>query len=130
LLTREPLTKSYDPPAGDPGEGAFVAEADGAIVGFGCVEPPAWNGRAAVTHLYVAPSYRRQGVGQALLDSLDDHARAAGARCLFVETQNVNYPAVRFYLARSFALVGLDQSYDDPIEHPGEIALFLTRSLT
>jgi GNAT superfamily N-acetyltransferase len=129
LLTREPLTKSYELPADDPGEGAFVAEDEGAIVGFACVEPPAWSGRAAVSHLYVAPSHRGHGVGRGLLDALDAHAHAAGARCLFVETQNVNYPAVRFYLACSFALVGLDQSFYDPIEHPGEIALFLVRSL-
>jgi len=129
LLTREALTKSYELPADDPGEGSFVAEADSGIIGFGRVEPPAWNGRAAVSHLYVAPADRGRGVGRALLDALDAHAAGASARCLFVETQNVNYPAVQFYLACGFALVGLDQSFYDPVEHSGEIALFLTRSL-
>jgi ribosomal protein S18 acetylase RimI-like enzyme len=128
LLTRAPLTKSYALPEADPREGAFVAEIDGAIVGFAQVEPPAWNGRAAVRHLYVSPPYRGQGVGKALLDALAGQARASGTRCLWVETQNVNYPAVQFYLAMGFYLSGLDESFYDPVELPGEFALFFARA--
>ena len=128
LLTRVPLTKSYELPDADPGEGAFVAEVDGEIVGFAQVEPPAWNGRAAVSHLYVSPAHRGHGVGRALLDALATHAGAAKARCLFVETQNVNYPAVQFYLATGFYLCGLDESFYDPVELPGEFALFFART--
>ncbi|HST24471.1 MAG TPA: GNAT family N-acetyltransferase [Gaiellaceae bacterium] len=128
LLTTTPLTKSYPLPDSDPGAGAFVAEDDGAIVGFGQIEPPAWNGRAAIPHLYVAPTHRGQGVGRALLDTLAAEARAANARCLFVETQNVNYPAVQFYLATGFYLSGLDESFYDPIALPGEFALFFART--
>jgi GNAT superfamily N-acetyltransferase len=129
VLTRAPLTKSYPLPEVDPGDGAFVAELDGPIAGFAQVEPPAWNGRATVAHLYVSAPFRGRGLGAALLEALTDHARTAGARCLWVETQNVNYPAVQFYLANGFYLCGLDQSFYDPIELPGEIALFLARSL-
>jgi len=129
LLTRTPLTKSYPLPEVDPGEGAFVAEADGRVVGFAQVEPPAWNGRATVAHLYVSARHRGRGLGAALLEALAEHAGAAGARCLWVETQNVNYPAVQFYLAHGFYLCGLDQSFYDPVEVPGEIALFLARHL-
>jgi ribosomal protein S18 acetylase RimI-like enzyme len=128
LLTRSPLTKSYPLPTADPGDGAFVAEADGAIVGFARVEPAAWNGRAAIGDLYVSAPHRGQGVGRALLDALAARARASGARCLFAETQNVNYPAVRFYLATGFYLCGLDESFYDPIELPGEFALFFART--
>jgi ribosomal protein S18 acetylase RimI-like enzyme len=130
LLTRTtPVVKSYPLPDEDPGAGAFVAELDGAVAGFAQVEPPAWNGRAVIAHLYVSTPYRGRGAGTALLDAVGDHARAAGARCLWIETQNVNYPAVQFYLASGFYLCGLDQSFYDPVEHPGEIALFFARSL-
>jgi ribosomal protein S18 acetylase RimI-like enzyme len=128
LLTRSPLTKSYALPTADPGECAFVAEADGAIVGFARVASPAWNGRAAISDLYVSAPRRGQGVGRALLDALAASARASGARCLFVETQNVNYPAVQFYHATGFYLCGLDESFYDPIEFPGEFALFFART--
>jgi ribosomal protein S18 acetylase RimI-like enzyme len=128
LLTTTPLTKSYELPDADPGEGAFVAEVDGLIAGFAQVEPPSWNGRAAVSHLYVSPPHRGQGAGKALLDALAAHARFANAPCMFVETQNVNYPAVRFYLAAGFYLCGLDESFYDPVELPGEFALFFART--
>jgi len=129
LLTRVPLTKSYPLPQADPGEGAFVAELDGEVTGFAQVEPPGWNGRASVTHLYVSAPWRGRGFGAALLDALAERARAAGARCLWIETQNVNYPAVQFYLAHGFRLCGLDESFYDPVELPGEIALFFAREL-
>jgi ribosomal protein S18 acetylase RimI-like enzyme len=129
LLTRRTLTKTYPLPQDDPGEGAFVTELDGEIAGFAQVEPPAWNGRAAVVHLYVSAPHRGRGLGAALLDALAGHARAAGARCLWLETQNVNYPAVGFYLANEFRLCGLDESFYDPVELPGEIALFFAREL-
>lgn len=129
LVTRAPLTKSYPVPEADPGEGSFVAELGGEIAGFAQVEPAGWNGRATVAHLYVSAPVRGRGLGAALLEALAGHARAMKARCLWVETQNVNYPAVQFYLANGFYLCGLDQSFYDPIDLPGEIALFLARTL-
>jgi ribosomal protein S18 acetylase RimI-like enzyme len=129
LLTRAPLTKSYPLPESDPGDGAYVAELDGGIAGFAQVEPPAWNGRATVLHLYVSTPHRGRGLGAALLSALAEHARALGARCLWLETQNVNYPAIQFYLANGFYLCGLDESFYDPVQNPGEFALFLSRPL-
>ena len=129
LLTTAPLTKSYPLPDSDPGDGAFVAEVEGEIAGFAQVEPPAWNGRAPVPHLYVSTTHRSRGLGKALVDALAAHAKAAGARCLWLETQNMNYPAVQFYLATGFYLCGLDESFYDPVELPGEFALFFSRPL-
>jgi ribosomal protein S18 acetylase RimI-like enzyme len=129
LVTTTPLTKSYPLPESDPGPGAFVAEANGDIAGFAHVEPPAWNGRAVVQHLYVSPSHRGQGAGTALVDAVAEHARAASARCLSLETQNVNYPAIQFYLARGFYLCGFDESFYDPVETPGEFAFFFSLPL-
>jgi ribosomal protein S18 acetylase RimI-like enzyme len=129
LLTRAPLTKSYPLPDSDPGEGSFVAEVDGEIAGFASVEAPAWNGRAAVRHLYVSAPHRGRGLGGALVEALAEHARASGARCLWLETQDVNYPAIQFYLATGFYLCGLDESFYDPVENPGEFAVFFSRPL-
>lgn len=107
---------------------AVVAEVEERLVGFAAAQYVAWNRRAVIWHLYAAPDYRGCGVGTRLLDSLDTFARDAGARCLWLETQNVNFPAVRFYLRLGFALCGLDTSLYDP-EGPagGEVALFFTR---
>jgi ribosomal protein S18 acetylase RimI-like enzyme len=129
LTIDPPVTKTYPLPETDPGGGAFVAELDGEIAGFAQIEPPAWNGRAVVSHLYVSASHRGHGIGAVLLNELADHERTAGARCLWAETQNVNHAAVHFYLATDFRLCGLDKSFYDPVEHPGEIALFFAREL-
>ncbi len=129
LVTTTPVTKSYPVPDEDPGPGSFVAEADGEVAAFGQVEPPAWNGRAVVRHLYVSAAHRGRGAGTALVEAMSDDARAAGARCLWVETQNVNHPAIHFYLARGFYLCGFDESFYDPVETPGEFAFFFSLPL-
>jgi len=129
LLTTTPLTKSYPLPTEDPGRGSFVAEADGEVAGFAQVELPGWNGRAVVPHLYVSAPHRGRGLGVALVEALAAEAKSAGARCLWLETQNVNHPAVQFYLAAGFYLCGFDESFYDPVELPGEFAFFFSRPL-
>jgi len=128
-----PLQKQYPFAPADPEERAnwdhaVVAEVEERLVGFAAAQYVAWNRRAVIWHLYVAPDYRGRGVGTRLLDSLDTFARDAGARCLWLETQNVNASAVRFYLGAGFALCGLDTSlYDPDGAAGGEVALFFAR---
>lgn len=107
---------------------ALVAAGEGEVLGFAAGRLAEWNRRAEVRHLYVAPGHRGRGVGTALLDALERCARAAGARCLWVETQNVNLPAARFYLRRGFVFCGLDESlYDSTGPAAAEVALFFAR---
>jgi ribosomal protein S18 acetylase RimI-like enzyme len=109
---------------------AIVAEHQGRPAGFAAADYVSWNRRVVVWHLYVAPERRRTGVGAALLDGLDAFARSAGARCLWVETQNTNFPAVQFYQRMGFRLCGLDESlYDSARTGPHETALFFVRDV-
>jgi ribosomal protein S18 acetylase RimI-like enzyme len=130
-----PLRKDYGPlPQIDDRlaelEYALIAELDGELVGFGATEYEAWNRRAIVRHLYVAPEHRRAGIGMLLLSRLEGFARTAGARCLWLETQNVNVPAIRFYRRAGFRLCGLDESFYDPAAAgPDEVALFFVRDV-
>lgn len=128
-----PRTKTYPVALEDLGEGLVVADDDGELVGFGEVVFEPWNRRATIAHLYVSPSSRGTGIGTALLAALDGRARASGARCLWLETQNINYPAIQFYRRSGFRLCGLDDTlYDpelDPTTGPDEVALFFTRPL-
>jgi GNAT superfamily N-acetyltransferase len=111
-------------------EYAAVAEHDGVVAGFAAATYEAWNRRVAVRHLYVATGRRKSGVGMALINDLEAFARSAGARCLWLDTPNVNYPAIQFYRHSGFRLCGLDESLYDPTGPArGEIALFFVREL-
>jgi ribosomal protein S18 acetylase RimI-like enzyme len=52
----------------------------------------------------VASDARRQGIGSALLEAVEQRARERSARSLRVETQDVNVPACRFYHRSGFRL--------------------------
>lgn len=106
----------------------FVAEEGGAVVGFTALKYEEWNRQVVVHHLYVAPPQRGGGGGRRLLDEALEFARMAGARGLWLETQNTNYPAIQFYRRTGFRLCGLDDSLYDP-DGPGdgEVGLFFTR---
>jgi len=107
----------------------FVAEVEGDVVGVGGVRLSSWNRRATVTGLYVSGAFRGRGVGTALVEALADWARAIDAHCLWLETQNVNYPAVEFYRRAGFRLCGLDDRFYDPRVNSGDVALFFARDL-
>ena len=126
-----PLRKRY-PVAWDelPAETqTVVAERDGRLLGVAALTVQRWNRRAVISHLYVDRGARRSGVGAGLLRELRRGAEALGARCLWVETQNVNAPAIRFYQRQGFACCGLDTTLYDPRRAPGEVAVFFALAL-
>jgi ribosomal protein S18 acetylase RimI-like enzyme len=106
-----------------------VAERDRRLVGVAALTLHPWNGRAELSHLYVDAASRGAGVGAGLLGEMRVRARALGARCLWVETQNVNAPAIGFYQRQGFTCCGLDTTLYDPRHLPGETAVFFALGL-
>lgn len=103
--------------------GAFVGEE---CVGLALCEPQAWNATLVVHELHVAAPVRGQGIGRRLMAALVEHAHASGMRGLVCETQTTNVPAIQFYRAQGFALVGVDLAfYSNDDRERGEIAVFL-----
>lgn len=89
-----------------------------------------WNRRGVIEHLYVSTAWRNAGVGTALLEKAVEFLSLHGLRSAFVETQNTNPAAVGFYEAHGFRLCGFDMDlYDPEAVMPGEIAIFLSKSL-
>jgi ribosomal protein S18 acetylase RimI-like enzyme len=108
----------------------LVAEIDVTLTGVAALKLEAWNRRAVLWHFYVAPAYRGRGIGRILMDSVIEAAHTLDARCLWLETQNINYGAIRFYKQVGFQWCGLDTSLYDQQDSPTqEIALFFVRAL-
>jgi ribosomal protein S18 acetylase RimI-like enzyme len=106
----------------------WVAEADGAIRGFASVEHEPWHARLVLWHLYVAPAWRRRGVGRALLTEVEAHGRAIGANHVWLETSNVNVPGIAAYERLGYSLCGADRLFYGGYM-PGETAVYLAKSL-
>lgn len=95
------------------GEGlVLVVELDGQVVAFaaGVVQAPASfdhlqaiparSGR--ITELYVSKNHRQQGLGQELVDRLENHFNSMGCDVMRVEVFEPNYLAHRFYAKHGY----------------------------
>jgi [ribosomal protein S18]-alanine N-acetyltransferase len=102
----------------------WVAERDGAIVGF--LVARALPGEVEILNLAVSPEARRQGVGAALLREALSWAEQSGAVRIFLEVRASNAAARQFYEVHGFTSAGVrSRYYRDPLED----ALLLTRAL-
>jgi ribosomal protein S18 acetylase RimI-like enzyme len=98
------------------------------IRGFAAAGYEAWHSRLVLWFLYIVPEWRRRGVGRALLAEVEAHGRSIGATHVWLETSNVNVPAVIAYERLGYSLCGADRLfYGDYM--PGETALYLAKSL-
>ena len=80
----------------------FVVARDGEGVPAGCgAFRPLSDDVAELKRMFVRPAHR--GLGTALLAHLEDAARRAGYRALWLETRAVNERAVGFYRARGYS---------------------------
>jgi ribosomal protein S18 acetylase RimI-like enzyme len=105
------LHKTYSRPSPQLSDRLIVAAVGTGIAGYGEIQFNPWNDRAEIENLAVSADFRGRGIGRALIQALDKRARhEPSARCLWLETQNLNYPAVRFYRRLGFRLCGLDET--------------------
>jgi ribosomal protein S18 acetylase RimI-like enzyme len=108
-------------------ERGWVADEDG-VRGFATVEYEAWHRRLVLWFLYIAPAWRRRGVGRALLAQVEAHGREIGASHVWLETSNVNVPGITAYHRLGYELCGADRLYYGPYM-PGETAIYLAKVL-
>lgn len=95
---------------------AFVAELDGAVVGFVCVwgrvppqepdEPQA--DYAYVSDLVVLAAWRRRGIGRALLERAEAYARSLGMDTIGIGVMAGNREARALYEARDYREVHVE----------------------
>ena len=109
---------------------AFVASVGRLDVGWIEVGHEMWNNRLRVWELLVAARHRHRGIGRALMSKAIDVAREVGARAVVLETQSCNVPAIRFYQAQGFDLLGFDRTaYTNRDLERGEVRLEFSHEL-
>ena len=109
---------------------SFAAYEADQLVGIALAEPHGWNKSLWVWEFHIAESFRGQGIGRRLMDTLAGKGWAVGLRTIVCETQNTNVPAIEFYRKVGFTMEGIDLSYytNDDVFH-GEVAIFMKRRL-
>ena len=83
-------------------------------------------GESDMMNLAVSPDYRRQGIGEALVNALAADLKAAGNTCLTLEVRVSNAPAIALYEKLGFVQVGRRPNY---YHNPKEDALILKKTL-
>lgn len=94
------------------------------IVACKC-EESAGNGslKAHLLSMWVAPGYRRTGLGARLVSAVEQWARDAGVRNLHLMVTSKNFAAMRFYERCGFAFTGKTEPYpNDPAIYEREMA--------
>ncbi|MFN8411399.1 MAG: GNAT family N-acetyltransferase [Anaerolineales bacterium] len=109
----------------------LIAEYQMRPVGIAVLNYDADNHRAMLQHIHVDAKHRRLGIGQALMEASLARAKEYQARCIWLETQDVNYGAIQFYKKAGFNFCGLDLSLDERTEaEVQENAIFFMKLLS
>jgi GNAT superfamily N-acetyltransferase len=109
--------------------GGYVAFADDQVAGVVLLNVEEWRLVARIEDLIVGRQFRRYGIGSLLLNCAFDWARKHGCWAILLETQNVNYPAIQFYLRNGLKVWSIHRHFypPGPVEH--EVAIFMGKKL-
>ena len=102
----------------------LIAEADGVVVGY--VGSQTVLDSADMMNLAVSQDFRRQGIGEQLVNSLTEALAEKGVKTLLLEVRISNEPAKQLYQKLGFEIVGKRPRY---YEKPREDALILRKEL-
>jgi len=105
----------------------WVADDDG-VRGFATVALEEWHERLVLWFLYIAPAWRRRGVGRALLERAEAYGREVGATHVWLETSSVNVPGIAAYARLGYAVCGADTLFYGSYM-PDEAAIYLAKKL-
>lgn len=102
----------------------LIAEADGVVAGY--VGSQTVLDSADMMNLAVSQDFRRQGIGEQLVNSLTEALAEKGVKTLLLEVRISNEPAKQLYHKLGFEIVGKRPRY---YEKPREDALILRKEL-
>lgn len=102
----------------------LIAEVDGVVAGY--VGSQTVLDSADMMNLAVSQSFRRQGIGERLVNCLTEALKEKGVKTLLLEVRVSNDPAKELYQKLGFEIVGKRPRY---YEKPREDALILRKEL-
>lgn len=105
-----------------------VADFEGKLVGF--IDLELHDNAATLWNLHIDKSYRREGLGRRLWLQAREFTKKAGIYLIWIETQNTNVGAVRFYRALNCELVGFHPyAYGSDPRLPNEFAIYMVHRI-
>ncbi|MCX6030629.1 MAG: GNAT family N-acetyltransferase [Chloroflexi bacterium] len=107
------------------GDLILVAAEAAEVRGYINVETQPDQSLAWLHHLVIAPVYRRQGIGAALLARGIQHARQQSLSQMMTLVQSKNHPAIKFLERNRFAFCG----YNERFYRNKDIGLYFVRGL-
>ncbi|HLG61799.1 MAG TPA: GNAT family N-acetyltransferase [Ktedonosporobacter sp.] len=111
-------------------DGGYVALADGQLAGSILLRVEEWRSVTYVEELIVGRQFRRYGIGSLLLSCAADWARERDCWAITLETQNINYPAIQFYLRNNLEVWGINWQFYPPGPAAHEVAIFMGKRLS
>lgn len=102
---------------------SFGAFDEDQLVGWIICDYREWNNSLFIENLLVSEQFRGQNIGRLLIKNVNRKARELQCRIVELETQNTNFPAIKFYQKAGFLLTGINTKlYNDS----SETALFMS----
>lgn len=93
--------------------GAFCGEELAGYIGGRTIA-----GETEIFNVAVAPKFRRNGLGKALIEKFIETVREKETEQIFLEVRASNLPAINLYEKNGFAFFGIRKDYyDDPKEN-------------
>ena len=93
----------------------LVCEADGVIAGYCGM----WTvlGEGNITNMAVSPDYRRCGIAQRLMQSMENYGDDKNVTSYFLEVRQSNLPAIALYEKMGYKNIGIRKKfYEKPVE--------------
>ncbi|MEO8971620.1 MAG: GNAT family N-acetyltransferase [Ktedonobacteraceae bacterium] len=110
-------------------KGGYIALADGQVAGAILLDIEEWRSVARISDILVGRQFRRYGIGSLLLSCASDWARKHNCWAIILETQNVNYPAIQFYLRNGLEIWSIHRYFYPPGLAEHEVAIFMGKKL-
>ena len=105
------------------GRYVFVAEENGAVIAYGCIQQVL--DECEILRIAVKPDYRKKGVGKELLSKMINEAYRSGARIFYLEVRENNTAAIGLYRKLLFTESGRRKNY---YTNPVEDAILMSRA--